>query len=299
MELFSQFIFETGPSVFEGKNIDNESFRAVMPAAISAPYVMYQMLALSALHLSHTGTSQASRYREEATFLQTEALSLFNDSWAEITAESCLPMLLFSSLVSLHTLGDAVTASKTDACGFLNRFVSYLNLHRGVRAVASQSWKLLSQSNISSILGRSECALNSTSLQSQEQATFIADRLHNLLKDADMRPESKQACREAVESLQLIYQSESSTGETPAEKAPGSIWTWPVLLSAVFTNLLMERRPEALVILCHYAVLLHRRRHIWLVRNAGQMLISEITLFLGTYWSDWLNWPNQMLQELL
>jgi hypothetical protein len=295
MELFYQFISETGPSVYEEEGIDENSFRAVMPAALSAPYVMYQMLALSALHLSYTKTAQASHYRNEATFLQTEALSLFKDSWAEITTESCVPMLLFSSLLSLHTLGDAVTASETDAGGFLNRFVTYLNLHRGVRAVTSESWQLLSQSNISSILDRTERALQATSLQSQEQATFVTNRLHNLLEEADMGPESEQACREAVESLHLIYQSDSLTGETPAQKAPGSIWTWPVLLSAVFTNLLMKRRPEALIILCHYAVLLHRRRHIWLVRNAGQMLISEITRFLGTYWSDWLDWPNRML----
>ncbi|KAH7406699.1 hypothetical protein DE146DRAFT_676056 [Phaeosphaeria sp. MPI-PUGE-AT-0046c] len=299
MELFSQFIFETGPSVYEGGSIDNESFRAIMPAALSAPYAMYQMLALSALHLSHTRTAQASHYREEATFLQTEALSLFNDSWAEITTENCVPMLLFSSLLSLHTLGEAVIASETDAGGFLNRFVTHLNLHRGVRAVSSQSWQMLSKSNISSILDRTERALHATSLQSQEQATFVTNRLHNLLKEADMGPESEQACREAVESLQLIYQSESLIGESSAKMAPGSIWTWPILLSAVFTDLVMKRRPEALIILCHYAVLLHRRRHIWLVRNAGQMLISEITRYLGTYWSDWLDWPNQMLQDLL
>jgi hypothetical protein len=295
MELINRFIFETGPSVFEGGSIDNESFRAVMPVALSAPYVMYQMLALSALHLSHTRTAQTIQYREEATFLQTKALSLFNDSWVEITTESCVPILLFSSLLSLHTLEEAVTASKTDVGGFLNRFVTYLNLHRGVRVVTSQSWQLLSQSNITFILDRAERALHATSLQSQGQATFVTDQLHSLLRDADMGPESEQACREAVES---VYQSESSTEETSAEKAPGSIWTWPILLSAVFTDLLMKRRPEALIILCHYAVLLHRRRHIWLVRNAGQMLISEITRFLGTYWLDWLDWPNQMLQDI-
>jgi hypothetical protein len=97
MELFYQFICETGPSVYEEEGIDDNSFRAVMPAALSAPYVMYQMLALSALHLSYTRTAQASHYRNEATFLQTEALSLFNDSWTEITTESCVPTLLFSS----------------------------------------------------------------------------------------------------------------------------------------------------------------------------------------------------------
>jgi hypothetical protein len=155
-----------------------------------------------------------------------------------------------------------------------------------LRVVTSQSRQLLSQSKITFILDRSECALHATSLQSQEQAAFVTDRLHNLLKDADMGPESEQACCEAVESLQLVYQSEPSTKDTSAEKAPGSICTWHILLSAVFTDLIMKRRSEALIILCHYAVLLHRRRHIWLVRHGGQMLIPEMTRFLGTYWSD-------------
>jgi hypothetical protein len=295
MELFSQFILETGPSLEEGGGVDRESFRAMMPAALSAPYVMYQMLALSALHLSHIRTAQARHYREEATVLQTEALSLFNDSLAEITAENCASMLIFSSFLGLHALTEAVTASKMDAGGFLDRFVTYLTLHRGVRTFTRESWRLLSQSNISSILNRAERTLHAASLQSQEQAIFVADRLHGLLNDADMGLGSEQTCREAVERLQLVYQSETLIGETPLVKAPGLIWTWPILLPGNFTRLLMERRPEALIILCHYAVLLHRRRRIWLVGNAGQMLIVEITQFLGTYWKDWLDWPNQML----
>jgi hypothetical protein len=298
IQLYSQFILETAPSIYEG-SIDNATFRAVMSVALSAPFVMYQMLALSALHLSHTRTAQARHYRDEATFLQTEALSQFNGSWTKITAENCVSILVFSSLLSLHTLGEAVTVSETDAGGFLNRFVVNLNLHRGVRAVVSESWEMLSQSNISSTFDRAERSLHTASLQSQEQATFVADRLHNLLDDANMGPESEQACREAVENLQLVYQSESLLGETPPEKVPGLIWTWPIVLSGVFTDLLMKRSPEPLIILCHYAVLLHRRRHIWLVRNAGQMLISEITRFLGTYWLGWLDWPNKMLLDLL
>lgn len=218
---------------------------------------------------------------------------------AEIKTDSCVPILIFSSLLSLQTLGEAVTASETDADGFLDKFVTYLNLHRGVRAVISESWQLLLHSDISSILGRADRAIHAASLQSHEQATFVADRLRTLLNDTDMGVESEQACREAVESLQLVYQSASSIGETSSESAPGLIWTWPILLSGAFTKLLMKRNPEALIILCHYAVLLHRRRHIWLVRNAGQMLISEITRFLGNYWLKWLDWPNDMLQDIL
>lgn len=299
MELFSHFIFNTAPSLDEYNPPDRAQMQVMMPAALSVPYVMYQILALSALHLSHTNPSKADYHREEATALQTEALSLFKDSGAEVTAETCAPMLIFSSFLGLHTLAEAVAASRTDGIGFLDRFVMYLDLHRGVRVVTGQAWKLLSQSSVSSVLNSAERTLSAApSQQAQEQATIVTDRLNRLLDDADMGTNPEQACRDAVSWLRTVYQFELQPGQRPREERPTSvIWAWPVTLSGVFTKLLMERRPEALIILCHYAVLLHQRRQMWIVGDAGRVLIEEMTRFLGTYWKEYLDWPNQMLEE--
>jgi hypothetical protein len=299
MELLSHFIFETAPSLEEGRSPDREYLRVMMPTILSAPYLMHQALGLAALHLSHTRTAEVKHYRDEATALQTQALYLFNDTITEITTENCVSMLMFASLLGFHSLAEAVTASETDAENFLDRFVTYLNLHRGVRSVTDQSWKFLTQSNLSSILTRAERSLGAASSQMPEQATLVANHLDSLLDHADMGIASITACRDAVSHLQLIYQSELSAGDVPGEEqqATGLIWAWPILLSAVFTDLLMRRNPEALIILCYYAVLLHQRRRLWLVGNAGRMLIEAITRFLGTYWKQWLDWPNEMLEE--
>lgn len=301
MELFGHFIFNTAPSFSDGAPPSLHQLQSMMPATLSVPYVMYEILALSALHLSHEHPIQAAYHREEATALQTQALSLFNDSGGEVTAETCVPMLIFSSFLGLHTLAEAVTASRNDGIAFLDQFVTYLNLHRGVRVVTGQAWKLLTQSSISPLLDRAQHALNTAPSQSsQEQATTVAERLNSLLDDADMSTNSEQACRDAVSRLQLIYQSELQPDQVPGEEQPaGLIWAWPIMLSGVFTKLLMERRPEALIILSYYAVLLHRRRRIWLVGDAGRLLIEEMTRFLGTYWKEYLEWPNQMLEESL
>lgn len=301
MELFSHFIFNTASDFYDRDPPAWDRLQFVMPAALFAPYLMYEILALSALHMSHTTPSQAVYHREEATALQTQALSLFNDSGVEVTAETCAPMLLFSNLLGLHTLAEAVAASRTDGIGFLDRFVVYLNLHRGVRVVTAQAWELLRHSSLSSVLNSAERALNTAvSRRSEEQATIVADRLNRLLDDADMGTTSEQACRDAVSRLQLVYQSDVLPGEMPPDGLPmGLIWAWPVLLSSSFTKLLMERRPEALVILCYYAVLLHRRRQKWFIGDAGQVLIEEVTRFLGTYWKEYLEWPNQMLEDAL
>ncbi|KAF2675722.1 hypothetical protein K458DRAFT_492928 [Lentithecium fluviatile CBS 122367] len=299
MELFSHFIFETAPSLEDGGPSDREYLRIMMPAALSAPYLMHQILGLAALHISHTRVSEAKHYRDEATALQTQALCLFNETLTEITSENCVPILIFASAVGLHSLAEAVIASETAAEDFLDRFVTYLNLHRGVRIVTEQSWKFLTQSNLSSILKRAERSLDATSSQSHERATLVANHLENLLDHTDMDTASATACRNAVSHLQLIHQSELLAEEVPKEEQQSTslIWAWPILLSGVFTDLLMKRNPEALIILSHYAVLLHQHRRLWLVGNAGRMLIEAITRFLGTYWKQWLIWPNQVLNE--
>lgn len=299
MELFSHFLLDTGPSLAHDQVFDREHVRLMMPAILSAPWLMHQVLALSAMHLSCIRPTEAKRYREEATHLQMQALSLSSDSVKSISRDNCEAMLIFASLLGLHTLAEAVITSENDADGFLDRFVTYLNLHRGVRAITLQAWGYLTQSNLSPFLDRAEQSFVATRLQTQGQATVVSDYLSSLLDQADLNSEAEAACRDAVCHLQLIYQVESLKGQSSAEEQRhmGSlVSSWPVLLSVTFTDLLKKRRTEALVILCYYAVLLHRRRSTWFVGNAGRMLIEAITKFLGTYWKHWLDWPNQMLE---
>ena len=299
MELLNNFIFHTVSSFDDSISTPHETVAVVMSTALSAPYLMYQVLALSALHLSQTRTTNAVPYREEAMNLQTQALSLFNDYVAPVTAENRVPMFMFASFLGLHALGEATAASELDADGFLDSFVTYLNLHRGVRAIIGSSWESLRSSQISPILTHAMHSVNTAPLHGQERGHQVAGHLHRLLEGADMSTEAMTACQSAVDNLRLSFQSEPSPGEAPDEAGSNRqlVWAWPVLLPAIFPELLMRRQPEALIILCHYAILLHRRRHIWLVGRAGHMLIVAITKSLGTYWRSWLDLPNQILEE--
>lgn len=299
MELLYHFILETGPSLNGGRPLENEDSRVMMLTALSAPWLMYQLLALSAMHLSFKKSAEANSYREESTALQVQGLALYQENMDGVTAENCSAMLMFASLLSLHAFTEAVANSQNGMADFLDEFVTCLNLHRGVRVIAHQSWKHLLQSNMSSVLNRASQILDAAELQTQEQATLIGERLSRLLDQADMSEASDTACREAVSRLQLIYKSEPSARhpQEASQFAGDLIWVWPILLSGTFSDLLLKRQPEALIILCYYAVLLHHRRHLWLVGNGGRMLIEEITKSLGSYWRAWLDWPNEMLTE--
>ena len=297
MELLSNFMLETVPSLEIRNHLDVGNMRTIMPSILSAPYLLYQTLALSALHLSHTKPEKAESYHADATSLQIEALASFDRCLGNIDSSNCESMLIFASFLGIHSLAETVMTVENDSDSFLDRFVTYLNLHRGVQTVTSQSWALLLQSRISPILQQASFELDLAASHSSDRAVSVTNQLNRLLDDADMSMENDIACRDAVSRLHLTYQAdylEDSCSEE-VRHSSGLIWTWPVLISGTYTELLQRRQPEALIILCHYAVLLHNRRSMWPVGSAGRMLIESITKSLGSYWRHWLEWPNVVI----
>lgn len=295
-ELISNFIIEIAPSFDTSCDVNLNLVRATMTVVLSAPYLLLEALALSALHLSQTRFEQSDSYHMDATSLQIEALTSFDDQLGNINGDNCAAMLMFAGLLGIHSLAEAVMASKHDAESFLDRFVTYLNLHRGVQSVTSQAWSMLLKSNISPILQQATEHLELATSQEPQQANFVADELNRLLDNADLSAESCAACRDAVSRLKMVYQADHVGDQfTETERSSGLVWAWPSLLSRTYTDLLQRRQPEALIILCYFAVLLHRRRSMWCVNGAGRLLIESVTKSLGSYWRPWLNWPNEII----
>lgn len=79
---------------------------AINNAAV-APFLLDQVLALSALHLSTKDMSNRLLYHRQATEQQTRALELFNLARNEVCSSNRTPVFLFASLFSIHTLGNS------------------------------------------------------------------------------------------------------------------------------------------------------------------------------------------------
>jgi len=190
--------------------------------------------------------------------------------------------------------------SKPDANGFLDRFITYLNLHRGVKTVTSQAWATLLKSNISPVLQQASDHLKLAASRETLQASFMEGELNRLLDIADLSAESNAACRDAVSTLKVVYQTDHVNDQCfgKQQHPSGLVWAGPSLLTGTYTDLLRRRQPEALIVLCYFAVLLHRRRSMWCVDCAGRLLIESVTKSLGSYWRPWLDWPNEMIENI-
>jgi hypothetical protein len=69
-----------------------------------------------------------------------------------------------------------------------------------------------------------------------------------------------------------------------------AIHVWPGTVSQRFVELMDERRPEALVLLAHYCVLLKKVNSSWWLQGVGERLLMAIDRELGSEWRPWIEW---------
>lgn len=282
---------ETGWMQHMGLHIEvgERMVKTVVESVLCTPYLMDRVLAMAAVHLSTISLDRRDFYCHQATQLQTRALTLFNAAQASVPDENCLAMFLFSSLLGQQVMYETFT-THDNMSTFLDRFADCLYLHRGVRAVAGMSWPAI-EAQIKPILGDTYVID-----PPPDSAGHECDALIALIDSADLGLSSVKAYRHAVESLQRAFDIQRAHAS--------QLWTcvnvamaWPVVVAAEFADLVKQQRPEALVILSYYAVILHRSRNFWVFAGAGEFLLHSISAHLGTYWERWLTWPKEIVQS--
>ncbi|KAE9365647.1 hypothetical protein N431DRAFT_354128 [Stipitochalara longipes BDJ] len=285
IQLFHHFTTVTAGTISLNPQEAERAMAVIMKAALSAPYLMQELLALSALHLSVLQPAQREFYHHQASGLQTRALTIFNASHLEVDAENCIPIVLFSSLLARHSLCDVINGPNDDFSNFLNSFIHCLDLHRGIRAIASHSYRLLRESELQHVIEAGEAMHCTDNLVGKE-----CEELRALLSSADLGQASMKACETAIDHLQRTFDMERSSGGRDSSFA-----SWPVLVPNEYMDLVMKRNPEALVILAHFAVVLHGHRGEWFIGDGGRHLINSISRHLGSYWDNWMAWPKSVL----
>ncbi|KAL5042947.1 hypothetical protein BDW71DRAFT_200130 [Aspergillus fruticulosus] len=260
--------------------------------SLTRPYLVNEMLALSALHMSTLHPDKKEYYHYHAAQLQTHALAIFKDSNPQVTQETCIPLFFFASILGIHMLCDTLIYRENgdDFDTFLSRFIHYFRLHRGVRTIIGEAWSLLRAADslvkpaldIGTTLYKFDGTLNST-----------LQRLRDRITASKLGPELTDLYKQAIESLQVCTNVTDSADERHA--GINGVIVWPILVKPEYGDALGERRPEALVILAHWAVLLWRYRETWLFGDSGVYIIESVLGFLGSEWEAWLEGPRGVI----
>lgn len=281
------------------------SRRTFVPIAIqnadTAPYLMYEMLALSAQHLSLIVPAREDYYKNQAMRLQNRSITLFNAAIAreKITSDNCIPFFVFSSALGAHHFCNVIRNAEGEFGTFVSSLVNSINLYHGLRAVVGSQWHILSDdSALKPVLQAGKEALMGFLEDDNYQAKETeSKRLTQILEDPldPLDSASVEANQHAINIFDCLlnYHRENRADENNIR----GIFGWPTLVKKEFKDQLTRLSPKALIILAHYAVLLHHQRQLWLLGDGGGILIRSISQNIDVYWLHWLQWPNREISR--
>ncbi|KAL3435400.1 hypothetical protein BDV09DRAFT_204050 [Aspergillus tetrazonus] len=263
--------------------------------SITTPYLINEMLALSALHMSTLHPDKRDYYHYHAAQLQTHALAIFKDSNHQVTQETCVPLFLFASILGIHMLCDTLIyrENDNDFGTFLSRFTHYLRLHYGVRTILREAWFLLRAAD-SIVKPALDAGMTLYKFDGTLDPTLqvLLDRITASKLGQDLT----DLYRQAIESLQICTNVANAGDQRHA--AVNGVVVWPILVQPEYGDALAARRPEALVILAHWAALLWRYRETWLFGDSGTYILGSVVDLLGTEWEAWLEGPRGVIQDV-
>ena len=268
-------------------------FTYAVRRGLQCPYLLCQMLALSARHSSSTRSSQSDRYYSQALALQTRALSLFNEAIVTLDESNCVDVMIFATMLGHHLLTDtlAVGASRLgDLNVVVEAFTSGLCTHRGAYSIGMFLRPTLINSD--GVEFKQTCAQGASFLSSEprgKQCQLLYDLCN---RNTRLTSGEKDSLYLMIRYLQIGIDA-LSCDETKDRHQ--MIYSWPMLAPEHFTTMMDDKRPEALVLLGWYAALLHHGRSMWQVGEAGASILDLTSAYLGDSWSFELKYPRDVI----
>jgi len=73
------------------------------------------------------------------------------------------------------------------------------------------------------------------------------------------------------------------------------VYGWPIQVPEAFFTMVKEQKPEALIVLAHYSLLLNKVNQLWYIKGMSRRLLKTIHSKIGKEWESWITWRLQNL----
>ncbi|MCJ1471504.1 hypothetical protein MMC13_000143, partial [Lambiella insularis] len=118
---------------------------------------------------------------------------------------------------------------------------------------------------------------------------------HPRYKDEPWNDDVQGAYESTVSYIGTISQA-INDGEVPLQIAR-RIMGFPILAPTLFTELLEQRQPRALVILAHFFALTVGTTEVWWIGYTGRREVGGIQSILPEEWKPLMKWPIQLADK--
>ncbi|KAL1964527.1 hypothetical protein VTN77DRAFT_6824 [Rasamsonia byssochlamydoides] len=285
LELMMQWCNSTYRSSSREERTDYLWRVRVPEVALSHPFLMHGILAVSALHLArtHSNPHQRSKYLNSAISHQDQALADYRAQLSDINAENWRAMFVFAGIVTMYAFGYPHPPESEDIWAPVEDLCQVLLLTRGMREVLNTTLPWVEGSEFSVVL-----QLDTSAHPVPDAVRVALERLYetNDICAQQMDHHHREAYASAIEQLGIMFGEFEK--ETPLVKSVAA--RWPIKVDGKYFECLQARSPFALVILSHYCLILHRLREYWWLEGWGTRVLRSIWLLLHDRWRQLISW---------
>ena len=292
LELLHHFTTETCFTLSDRPS-SHELWRLNAPqVAFRHDCLMRGILAISALHLSWLRPDKKEHFTHVAVRQQDAALSSFRSIMSSMDESNCDAFFGLSSLIVVYGFA---APKASDSLGLFSYSGDdsdeWLPLIRGVNSILLNVWPFIKQGRLSGLLHDHQQESPQTDLPAilKEQLT----NLSSLCENASVDAEAISTYKQALDFLRTCF---IRMNNRPLYECEVSIaFLWPVMVPQDYISLLNLKKPEALIILAHYCIILHHLDYYWWMKGWAMHIIENIQHELDESLRFWIQWPTSVI----
>ncbi|KAE8165826.1 C6 zinc finger domain protein [Aspergillus tamarii] len=284
LELMMQWCNSTYQVLTRNERTDPVWRLRVPEEALSHPFLMHGILALSALHIARTRDDhRRPEYISAAVAHQNQALAFFRKQLDDINDANAKALFALSSVIVVYTFGFPHSPESKDPWACIDDFIQVLVLARGVEQVLRQATPSIRSSDWEILL---RLDTNIASLPQDALSPLERLRELNACCGAQDPTHDTDIYNKTIDNLTDITAAAYGglTSITVAAR-------WAIRLKPKFVNLIRDRSPLALVILAHLCAVLCRHKYDWCIDQWVFKLPRVIWQILDDRWKPYAQWP--------
>lgn len=267
-------------------------WQTVIPQlSLRHPPLRHGLLALSALQLADTSSTPSRKQHllNSAREHQSQALEgIPSDGTGDLATAQCNASFALCSVLLAFSFAYCIVDDDVQGDGGeqpdpLDEFLEVFELTRRLVSAMMMTMDRVAGGDLHS-LARPEIAR--PTMPDMSRLIVLALRRQNEVEAERDPHHEKSVYDQAIEHLRTALEHLMNGGE-PKDFA----FCWVFRIPMKYQDLLREREPFALVVLAHYAVILHHLRDSWWMGDWGMRILKEVGNNLEPEYRHLISWP--------
>ncbi|KAJ3500373.1 hypothetical protein NM208_g17158 [Fusarium decemcellulare] len=249
--------------------------------AVAHPFLMHQILAVSAFHLATLDKSNSQMHLSKAFQHQHHTICGITAEVSNVTPKNCHALFAASSLLFMGAFAASTAATGKPQ---VDDILGVFSLVRGVGTIMNLSQHVSNEGILREFM---QCNAEPGSTGLLGLLLEQLPRIYQNLNGDGVDHEAEALVKDAIFGL-----GASTAKASAATPELNVALIWPMTLKDGFLELLRAHNPAALVVVAHYCTVLHAvGSDFWFIRGWGHRLITAVADALGPEWQAAIKWP--------